>query len=137
MVALPQPRGGLPDSLTGMRVLCVDNDSDILAGMAALLGRWEVEVLRAATVDEALAKMAGNPDVLLVDYHLHDRLDGLDTLDALRAGHPQLPGALLTADGSDTLKQAARARGYRVLTKPIKPASLRAFLAAQRRANDA
>jgi CheY-like chemotaxis protein len=99
--------------------------------MAALLGRWEVEVLRAATVDEALAKMTEHPDVLLVDYHLHDRLDGLDTLDALREGHPQLPGALLTADGSDVLKQAARARGYRVLTKPIKPASLRAFLAAQ------
>jgi len=134
VLALPQPRTGLPDSLTGMRVLCVDNDPDILAGMAALLGRWEVEVLRAATVDEALAKMIGNPDVLLVDYHLHDRLDGLDTLDALRTGHPHLPGALLTADGSDTLKQAARARGYRVLTKPIKPASLRAFLAAQRHA---
>ncbi|MFC3716047.1 NahK/ErcS family hybrid sensor histidine kinase/response regulator [Luteimonas soli] len=132
VAALPMPRGGLPDSLTGMRVLCLDNDSDILAGMAALLGRWEVEVLRAATVDEALAKMAGRPDVLLVDYHLHDRLDGLDALDALREGHPHLPGALLTADGSDALKRAARARGYRVLTKPIKPASLRAFLAAQR-----
>jgi Na+/proline symporter/signal transduction histidine kinase len=134
VAAVPRPRTGLPDSLAGLRVLCVDNDSDILAGMAALLGRWEVEVLRAATVDEALAKMAGQPDVLLVDYHLHDRLDGLDTLDALRAGRPQLPGALLTADGSDALKQAARARGYRVLTKPIKPASLRAFLAAQRSA---
>ena len=132
LAALPLPRAGLPDSLSGLRVLCVDNDPDILAGMAALLGRWEVDVLRAATVDEALAQMAGKPDVLLVDYHLHDRLDGLDTLDALRAGNPQLPGALLTADGSDTLKQAARARGYRVLTKPIKPASLRAFLAAQR-----
>ena len=132
VAAPPMPRGGLPDSLTGLRVLCVDNDSDILAGMAALLGRWQVEVLRAATVDEALARMGDAPDVLLVDYHLHDRLDGLDTLDALRAGHPHLPGALLTADGSDTLKRAARARGYRVLTKPIKPASLRAFLAAQR-----
>jgi CheY-like chemotaxis protein len=132
VAALEQPRGGLPDSLSGKRVLCVDNDSDILAGMAALLGRWEVDVLRAATVDEALAKMAGRPDVLLVDYHLHDRLDGLDMLDALREGRPHLPGALLTADGSDALKQAARVRGYRVLTKPIKPASLRAFLAAQR-----
>ena len=132
VTALPLPRGGLPDSLRGLRVLCVDNDPDILAGMAALLGRWGVDVLRAATVDEAIAKMHGSPDVLLVDYHLHDRLDGLDTLDALRTGNPQLPGALLTADGSDALKRAARARGYRVLTKPIKPASLRAFLAAQR-----
>jgi DNA-binding response OmpR family regulator len=36
----------------------------------------------------------------------------------------------LTADGRDELKQRARERGYRLLTKPVKPASLRAFLAA-------
>lgn len=122
----------LPESLSGMRVLCVDNDPDILAGMAMLLGRWQIDVLCAATVDEALDLMARRPDVLLVDYHLHDRLDGLAMLDALRAGAPGVPGALLTADGSDGLKQAARERGYRVLTKPLKPASLRAYLAAQR-----
>ena len=129
------PEGRLPDSLDGMRVLCVDNDADILAGMAVLLGRWKIEVLRASTVDEALEKMAESPDVLLVDYHLHDRLDGLDTLDALRGIGPRVPGALVTADGSDQVKREARARGYRVLTKPIKPASLRAFLAAQRSAH--
>ena len=123
----------LGESLAGMRVLCVDNDPDILAGMQALLQRWQVLVLTATTVDAALARMDDAPDVLVVDYHLHDRLDGLDTLDALRAIAPGTPGVLLTADGSDALKQAARRRGYRVLTKPLKPASLRAFLAAQRR----
>ncbi len=133
MTPLPGPVAGLAESLAGLRVLCVDNDTEILAGMRALLSRWQVDVLVAATVDEALALVAQLPDVLLVDYHLHDRLDGLDTLDALReaAGRP-VPGALLTADGSDALKKSARERGYRVLTKPIKPASLRAFLAAQR-----
>jgi len=35
-------------------------------------------------------------------------------------------------DSSDALKRSARLRGYRVLTKPIKPASLRAFLASVR-----
>ena len=47
------------------------------------------------------------------------------------AGRP-LPGALLTADGRDELKRMARERGYHVLTKPVKPASLRAFLTALR-----
>ena len=41
-----------------------------------------------------------------------------------------IAGALLTADGRDELKREARERGYRLLTKPVKPASLRAFLAA-------
>ena len=68
---------------------------------------------------------------MLVDNHLHDRLDGLQTLDALRAASARpIAGALLTADGRDELKQQARERGYRLLTKPVKPASLRAFLAA-------
>ncbi|MFT4179782.1 MAG: PAS domain-containing hybrid sensor histidine kinase/response regulator [Thermomonas sp.] len=130
--ASPAPDTPLADdSLAGLRVLCVDNDPEILEGMTTLLARWGVQALCASTVDQALAKMAQQPRVLLVDYHLHDRLDGLDTLDALHALQPGIPGALLTADGSDALKQAARERGYRVLTKPVKPASLRAFLSAQ------
>ncbi len=120
-----------PDSLEGMRVLCVDNDQEILDGMRALLGRWQVQVITAVTVDEALLKLGQAPTVMLVDYHLHDRLDGLETLDALQAAcATPIVGALLTADGRDELKQRARERGYRVLTKPVKPASLRAFLAA-------
>ena len=143
MFSITVPRGdtvaaapvatAIPDpGLDGLRVLCVDNDPDILAGMRALLERWNVRVHCADTVDAALAQAANAPEVLLVDYHLHDRLDGLDTLDALRAACGPIPGALLTADGSAALKQAARERGYRVLTKPVKPASLRAFLAAAR-----
>ncbi|WP_313457757.1 NahK/ErcS family hybrid sensor histidine kinase/response regulator, partial [Stenotrophomonas sp.] len=122
------------DSLAGMRVLCVDNDQEILDGMRALLGRWQVEVITASTVDQALDQVQEAPDVMLVDYHLHDRLDGLDALVALRekAGR-DIPGALLTADGRDELKRMARERGYRLLTKPIKPASLRAFLTAHSR----
>ena len=120
------------ESLAGMRVLCVDNDREILDGMRALLARWEVDVVAAATVDQALACLGEGVDVMLVDYHLHDRLDGLQTLDLLRQ-HSQrpLPGALLTADGRDELKKAAREAGWRLLTKPVKPASLRAFLSAQ------
>ena len=123
--------------LAGLRVLCVDNDREILDGMRALLQRWQVVPLVAATADEALSLLSdpavGAPDVALVDYHLHDRLDGLGVIAALREriGRP-LPAALLTGDGSDALKLAARERGCAVLTKPIKPASLRAFLAAQR-----
>lgn len=123
----------IADSLSGLRVLCVDNDLEILDGMRTLLGRWQATALVAATVDEALALMDQKPDVALVDFHLHDRLDGLGVVDALRARAGRaLPAALLTGDGSDALKLAARERGCRVLTKPIKPASLRAFLAAQR-----
>ncbi|AYN21364.1 PAS domain-containing hybrid sensor histidine kinase/response regulator [Alcaligenes aquatilis] len=124
-----QPADGL--ALNSLRVLCLDNDLDILAGMEVLLGRWGAQIITANTVDSALETIELNPDVLLVDYHLHDRLDGLQALQLLRLHLPHAQGALLTADGSDELKAAARQYGYLVLTKPVKPASLRAFLTAQ------
>jgi len=128
------------ESLAGLRVICIDNDREILDGMQSLLSRWGVRPLLAATADEALALVAAlppheQPDVALVDFHLHDRLDGLGVIRALRVGRPRpLPAALLTGDGSSKVKLAAREHGCLVLTKPIKPASLRAFLAAQQRA---
>ncbi|WP_336579287.1 hybrid sensor histidine kinase/response regulator [Alcaligenes sp. CHO6] len=124
-----KPADGLP--LKGLRVLCLDNDLDIIAGMEVLLGRWGAQIITANTVDRALETISLNPNVLLVDYHLHDRLDGLQALQLLRLHLPHAQGALLTADGSDELKAAARQYGYLVLTKPVKPASLRAFLTAQ------
>ncbi|HEU0153253.1 MAG TPA: PAS domain-containing hybrid sensor histidine kinase/response regulator [Arenimonas sp.] len=121
--------------LGGLKVLCLDNDREILDGMEALLGRWGVDVRVAETVAHALAAaQADRPDVLVADYHLHDELDGLGALQSLRAVcGPHTPAVLVTADGSDELKRAARDLGIPVLTKPVKPASLRAFLAAQRR----
>lgn len=129
----PQLQNALNLPLLGLKVLCLDNDSEILTGMQTLLGKWGVDVITASTIDEALQQMHLGPDVLLVDYHLHDRLDGLDSLDALRENARHLHGALLTADGSDELRQRARQRGYLVLTKPVKPASLRSFLSAHYR----
>jgi PAS domain S-box-containing protein len=135
--AAPQDeaRNEMPvDSLAGLHVLCIDNDREILDGMRALLSRWEVHALAAADVDEALAQLdAQIPDVLLVDYHLHDRLDGLGLIDLLRERIGRdIPAALVTGDGSDAVKLAARERGCVVLTKPVKPASLRALLASVR-----
>ena len=130
------PRAAAPaGDLSGLKVLCLDNDREILDGMEALLGRWGVDVRVAETVASALALARDSrPDVLVADYHLHDELDGLGALVALReVCGPHTPAVLVTADGSDTVKRAARELGIPVLTKPVKPASLRAFLAAQQR----
>ena len=119
--------------LQGLRVLCLDNDPDILQGMQELLSRWQVDVVMAATVDDALRAVhrLSKLDCLLVDYHLHDRLNGLEAIESLRALFAEkVTAVLITADGSDTLRAIAAHQQVSVLGKPVKPAALRALLTA-------
>lgn len=114
--------------LEGLRVLCIDNEPDILAGMSALLSRWGCQVQVAAHEAEARAQQAHSPpEVLLCDFHLDDEADGLDLLMALKGN---ATAALVTADHSDELAQRCRLAGVSLLRKPVKPAALRAFLQA-------
>jgi CheY-like chemotaxis protein len=70
------------------------------------------------------------PDLVLMDYHL-DQTSGLDAVEWLRqnlGGH--LKAALLTADRSPHIRSLAEARGLAVITKPVRPAALRAAIGA-------
>jgi Na+/proline symporter/signal transduction histidine kinase/CheY-like chemotaxis protein len=133
LAAPPRGREALGDTTVlagGLHALCLDNDRAILEGMSALLTRWGVSSDLAATVEEAVAAAERRrPDLLLVDYHLEAAHDGLDALAALRAAcSPPPPGALITADTSAELAVRARALGYALLRKPVKPAALRALI---------
>jgi Na+/proline symporter/signal transduction histidine kinase len=128
---LPRGPGAAAEQLP-LTVLCLDDDEAILDGMRALLGRWGVDCRTARTVAEAAAELRACPaDLILADYHLGGGMDGLQALRELReAIDPLPPTALITADGSSELKQRARALGYPVLHKPVRPAALRALLTA-------
>jgi len=112
-------------------VLCIDNDRAILDGMDALLGGWGCRVLKAADVPEALAAMkasSAEPDGLLVDYHL-DGSNGIAAIAELRRRlNRHVPAILITADRSAHVRDEARAAGVHLLSKPVKPASLRALI---------
>ncbi len=113
-----------------LTVLCLDDDTAILDGMRALLGRWGVDCRTARDAAQAEMELRRGPvDLILADYHLADDIDGLQALQQLGVLFPQLPpAAMITADGSDDLKQRARALGYPLLHNPVKPAALRALL---------
>ncbi len=132
-LASPQrpPRGGAIAFTSELHALCLDNDPTILDGMSALLTRWGLSCDLAGTIEEAVvAVQRRRPDLLLVDYHLDTEQDGLDALGLLRdACSPPPPGALITADTSAELALRARALGYALLRKPVKPAALRALIA--------
>jgi len=134
----PRPVAGLrlqPGRLDGLVVLCIDNERAILDGMATLLGGWGCRVLAGADLAEAMAALAATglePDGLLVDYHL-DGGNGIAAIRALRAhlGQPDgtdTPAIVITADRSARIRDEARAESAHVLSKPLKPASLRALM---------
>jgi len=132
----PDPRArGVP--LKGMTVLCLDDEPDIVEGMVALLGRWGVRVLAARSIADAERHAAeGRPDVILADFHLREAETGLQALRRLCA-LGRCPGALVTANASESLAHEARTGGFEVLRKPVKPAALRALLAALARRKSA
>ncbi|TCM19827.1 signal transduction histidine kinase [Novosphingobium sp. PhB165] len=117
------PRGAL--------VLVIDNEPAILAGMAALLENWGLEVATAGGPDDPAleAVLERTPAMVIVDHHLDDGVTG-ETVVAelrLRLGR-ELPACLVTADRSEALKTRAAALGLPLFTKPVKPARLRALL---------
>ena len=87
-----------------------------------------------ASPEAALALGADQAiDIVLADYHLQNRPAGLELLERLvhRAPNGQRrAGALLTADATENLVREADKLGFPVLRKPVRPAALRALVAA-------
>jgi PAS domain S-box-containing protein len=129
--AASPPAGNLAEP-KGMTILLIDNEPAILDGMVTLLSGWNCRPLPALGMDQALAqleRLAAPPDAILADYHLDDGVTGPQVIRALtaRLGHP-LPAALITADRTDEVKAEADAGGWELLTKPVRPARLRALI---------
>lgn len=118
-------------SMTGKQILCVDNESDILDAMQALLTGWGCDIRIARSLKEISQNNILEgwvPDIVLMDYHL-DQSSGLDAIQWLRqtvGGH--LPAILITADRSAQVQNLAAERNVSVLPKPLKPAALRALM---------
>lgn len=128
-VARPAPlapsAGAMP---TGLRVLVIDNEPEIVAATAALLDSMGHRPVVAATVAEALAQ-GDQVDAVLADFQLGELADGLDLAAALRQQSPGLPIALVTAERGGEMSARAAALEVTVLAKPADPAAIEAFLA--------
>jgi Na+/proline symporter/signal transduction histidine kinase/CheY-like chemotaxis protein len=129
--ALSSPPEHNGQALTGTQVLCIDNEDSILAGMHSLLTRWGCQVWTARNRQECEQLLSENvrPQLALVDFHLDDGETGTELMVWLRTrlGEP-LPGVVISADGRPELIAHVHAAGLDYLSKPIKPAALRALL---------
>ncbi|RVQ66086.1 PAS domain-containing protein [Croceicoccus ponticola] len=116
---------------TGGTVTVVDNDEQVLQGMRVLLENWGLVVVTGGHPDDpaVVESVEGGTGLLIADYHLDDGMTGDEAIAMLRARHSgDLPAIVITADRSDEVKQKLASQDLPVLTKPVKPAQLRALL---------
>lgn len=121
-----------PGNLAGRRIVFIDDEESIRAGMEKLLRSWGCDVIVADSVAECL-RLVDHGQVpiggLISDMGLQDPDNGIAAVEAFRRLYGQnLPVLLVTGDTSKAALQAARARNLTMLHKPIKPARLRAAL---------
>ncbi|MGV8989693.1 MAG: PAS-domain containing protein [Cypionkella sp.] len=113
-------------------VMLVENDTNVLHAMTQKLEGWGASVLAAASTKAALTLMreiGTPPDILLIDYHLDNAENGVETIRSLRAlAGSDIPAIMITANRSKTLLRLGAEMSFAVLTKPVQPARLRALI---------
>ena len=129
----PPPTAAEPDdgsSLQGCAVWCIDDDPRVREAARALLERWSCRVTLAAGADEALAAARADavPDLVLLDVRL-GAVTGPELYGALaRRWKREVAVILVTAERDDAVRALARQHGWGFLSKPVKPAALRALM---------
>jgi putative nucleotidyltransferase with HDIG domain len=111
-------------------VLFVDDEPNILKSVQRLLRQEEMNVLCAATGEEALEILNQTPAQVVVTDQRMPEMTGVDLLSAVRERHPEIIRMMLT--GFTEIKVAVEAinRGeiYRLITKPWNDDELRATI---------
>lgn len=125
-----RPAPALGGALRG-RVLLLEDDREGREALCGLLQRWGCEVIACADLPAALLGLeTAAPHLLISDYRLAAREDGLRAIEQLReAAGRMLPALLITADLSAELEERCVPAHVTLLGKPLLPARLRQVLA--------
>lgn len=117
--AVEQTANTTDEPLSGLRVLLVEDDDTVAAGLMQLLVFGDAEAMRAATGREALALFAQHEfDFVLLDVDLPDT-SGTAVFEAIRETRPSIPVIFSTGDASQNrLQKYLERESVAVLFKP-------------------
>ena len=111
-------------------VLIVDDSklARIVAGKAVAALQPDWARAEAGNAEEAMARLeAGGIDLALLDYNMPGK-DGLTLAAEMRALHPSMPIAVITANVQDEVIARARAVNATFVAKPVTEEALRGFV---------
>lgn len=107
--------------LRGLRVLVIEDAQEVSAALEVWLTSLGATVSVHATAESALkSSEVACADVILSDYRLPGKLNGIDLLNAIRErSHIPARGILLTGDTSPQFVEIAERSGWPILFKPV------------------
>src|SRR5712691_202321 len=114
--------------MTMHQILLVDDERNVHYSLQRALGQ-ACRIVSAFTGEEALQQVeAEPPHLVLLDVKLPG-MGGLETLQRIKAGAPDLPVILLTAYGTtETAITAMKLGAYDYLLKPVDIVTLKSLL---------
>jgi len=128
----PPPSAADVDTLQGKVIAIVEDERDVRAGLAELLGSWRCKVIAWASVREVLGELEAadlRPDAVIADFRLRDHETGTSAITTLRARYgASLPAMVISGDTSQEIFRIAREQRLPILSKPVRAGRLRAAL---------
>ena len=120
-------------NLSGINILLIEDDIDVLKATKQLLESWGCNVKTARNKDEVMNLIKEdpykNPDIILADNRLPGDASGIDITYLIQEKlQISIPCVIMTGDVERSHVQGIIDQGFPVLLKPIQPAKFRAML---------
>ncbi|MDQ2089700.1 hybrid sensor histidine kinase/response regulator [Marimonas arenosa] len=122
-----------PSGLDDLIVLLVENDANLRHALTVALESWNVCVLPASGISEAIELVDGegiSPDVVIADLQLGAGQYGTDLLSDIQARFGPVPACIITATRAPEVTELCVQNGWPLFHKPVAPETLRGFLAS-------
>lgn len=130
--AASAPRPDPGQTLSGLKVLVVEDDGMVAEAMLEMLERWGCEARVEEDAERAIASVERgefDPAVAIADLRLPGRLDGIGLIRHFEThGAAHVRAIIVTGDTAPGRIARGHATDIPILYKPIQPARLRALL---------
>lgn len=113
--------------LTGLKVCLVEDDRNVLLATSALLERWGCVVQGEWSAEDLVTDC----DIIVADFDLGTHATGIECIDEVRRQRGwAVPAMIITGHDVEKIQAALHDRQIAILSKPVRPAELRATLRA-------
>ncbi len=124
--------------LAGLRVVVLEDDAEVRDAMRRLLRLWDCEVIDGASAADLQPRLVSPPHAVVADLRLADGRNGAEELRLLQSAWPAaVPVLWISGETAPDGLRGLLPAGAEVLTKPVSPARLRAWLEQRLPADEA